>query len=100
LSIFQNSFFAFILRHSLYRFWYNISLIIKSSTKKGEKIIMAQQELRDKSGKLLGKIETNGNKQTLRYAGGKLLGTFDGVQTRNAGGSLVGNGNLLATLLK
>ena len=61
---------------------------------------MAQQELRDKSGKLLGKIETNGNKQTLRDAGGKLLGTFDGVQTRNAGGSLVGNGNLLASLLK
>ena len=41
---------------------------------------MAQQELRDKSG--------------------KLLGTFDGMQTRDAQGRLVGNGNLLATLLK
>ena len=61
---------------------------------------MTQQELRDKSGKLLGKIETNGNKQTLRDACGRLLGTFDGVQTRDAQGRLVGNGNLLASLLK
>ena len=61
---------------------------------------MAQQELRDKSGKLLGKIETNGNKQTLRDACGRLLGTFDGVQTRDAQGRLVGNGTLLASLLK
>ena len=61
---------------------------------------MAQQELRDKSGKLLGKIETSGNKQTLRDAQGRLLGTFDGMQTRDAQGRLVGNGNLLATLLK
>lgn len=61
---------------------------------------MAQQELRDKSGKLLGKIETNGNKQTLRDAGGKLLGTFDGMQTRDAQGILVGKGNLLVSLLK
>ena len=61
---------------------------------------MAQQELRDKSGRLLGKIETNGQKQTLRDAQGRLLGTFDGKQTRAAQGRLVGNGNLLATLLK
>ena len=61
---------------------------------------MTQQELRDKSGRLLGKIETNGQRQTLRDAGGKLLGTFDGMQTRDHQGKLVGNGNLLATLLK
>ena len=61
---------------------------------------MAQQELRNKSGKLLGKIETNGNRQTLRDASGKLLGAFDGTHTRDASGKLVGNGNLLATLLK
>ena len=61
---------------------------------------MTQQELRDKSGRLLGKIETVGTRQTLRDSGGKLLGTFDGVQTRDAQGRLVGNGNLLATLLK
>lgn len=61
---------------------------------------MAQQELRDKSGRLLGKIEANGQRQTLRDAGGKLLGTFDGMQTRDAQGRLIGNGNLLASLLK
>ena len=61
---------------------------------------MTQQELRDKSGKLLGKIEIVGTRQTLRDSGGKLLGTFDGVQTRDAQGRLVGNGNLLASLLK
>ena len=61
---------------------------------------MTQQELRDKSGRLLGKIETNGNRQTLRDAQGRLLGTFDGMQTRDSQGRLVGNGNLLATLLK
>ena len=61
---------------------------------------MAQQELRDKSGRLLGKIEALGNRQTLRDSGGKLLGTFDGIQTRDAQGRLVGNGNLLTSLLK
>ena len=61
---------------------------------------MTQQELRDKSGKLLGKIETNGQRQTLRDGCGRLLGTYDGVQTRDAQGRLVGNGNLLASLLK
>ena len=72
---------------------------IANKKEKGEKTIMAQQELRDKSGKLLGKIETNGSRQTLRDAGGKLLGTFDGMQTRDAQGRLVGKGNLLAILL-
>ena len=61
---------------------------------------MAQQELRDKSGRLLGKIEISGQRQTLRDAQGKLLGSFDGAQTRDAQGRLVGNGNLLASLLK
>ena len=61
---------------------------------------MAQQELRDKSGRLLGKIETNGNRQTLRDAQGRLLGTFDGIQTRDSQGRLVGKGNLLVSLLK
>ena len=61
---------------------------------------MEHQELRDKSGRLLGKIEMNGNKQTLRDAQGRLISTFDGMQTRDAQGRLVGNGNLLVTLLK
>ena len=61
---------------------------------------MTQQVLRDKSGRLLGKIETNGNRQTLRDAHGRLLGTFDGIQTRDSQGRLVGTGNLLVSLLK
>ena len=61
---------------------------------------MAYQELRDKSGKLLGKIETSGNRQILRDSLGRIRGTFDGRDTRDAQGRLVGRGNLLATLLK
>ena len=61
---------------------------------------MAYQELRDKSGKLLGKLEITGSRQTLRDAQGRLLGTFDRNQTRDAQGRLVGNGNLLSALLK
>ena len=57
------------------------------------------QELRDKNHKLLGRIEINATNQTLRNASGKLLGTFDGTNTRDAQGRLVGKGNLLATLL-
>ena len=57
------------------------------------------QELRDRNHKLLGRIEISGNKQTLKSASGKLLGTFDGTFTHNANGKLIGKGNLLATLL-
>jgi len=60
---------------------------------------MTHQELRDRQGRLIGKIETNGSKQTIRDAQGRLLGTFDGRQTRDAQGRLVGSGNLLTTLL-
>lgn len=60
---------------------------------------MTKQELRDRQGRLIGKIEVNGSKETIRDAQGRLLGTFDGKQTRDAQGRLVGNGNLLTTLL-
>lgn len=60
---------------------------------------MTKQELRDRQGKLIGKIEANGSKGTIRDAQGRLLGTFDGKQTRDVQGRLVGNGNLLTTLL-
>lgn len=60
---------------------------------------MTKQELLDRQGKLIGKIEANGSKGTIRDAQGRLLGTFDGKQTRDAQGRLVGNGNLLTTLL-
>lgn len=55
--------------------------------------------LRDKYGALIGSIETNGERQTLRSQHGALLGTFDGHDTRDAHGALVGHGNLLTMLL-
>lgn len=63
---------------------------------------MADQELRDRSGKLLGKIkELSGGKLEIRNASGSLKGTYDpkSNETRNASGSLVGKGNMLSSLL-
>jgi len=63
---------------------------------------MADQELRDKSGKLLGKIKALSNgKLELRDPTGKLKGTYDqkSNETRMPNGSLVGKGNLITTLL-
>lgn len=63
---------------------------------------MAKQDLRDRSGSLIGSIETrNDGKQELRDKTGSLKGTYDpkSNQTRDRSGSLVGTGNLLTTLL-
>ena len=63
---------------------------------------MADQELRDRSGKLLGKIkELSSGKFEIRNASGSLKGTYDpkNNETRNASGSLVGKGNMLSSLL-
>lgn len=63
---------------------------------------MSGQELRDKSGKLLGKINTlSSGKLELRNAAGALKGTYDPKtnETRRSSGGLVGKGNLLTTLL-
>ncbi len=63
---------------------------------------MADQQLRDSHGKLLGKIKTLHNgKMELRDAHGKKKGTYDpkSDQTRDDHGKLVGKGNLLTTLL-
>ncbi|MEO0020697.1 MAG: hypothetical protein ABIK48_00785 [candidate division WOR-3 bacterium] len=63
---------------------------------------MKDQELRDRSGRLLGKIKTLPNgKLELRDAGGRLRGTYDPKtnQTRDSSGRLVGTGNLLTSLL-
>lgn len=60
------------------------------------------EELRDKSGKLLGKITILSNgKHELRDASTSLKGTYDpkSNETRAANTSLVGKGNLLAALL-
>jgi hypothetical protein len=63
---------------------------------------MADEELRDRSGRLLGKIRARGDgKLELRDPVGRLKGTYNpqNRQTRDRAGRLVGTGNLLAALL-
>jgi hypothetical protein len=63
---------------------------------------MADQELRDKHNKLLGKIKTlSSGKLEIRDAHNKLKGTYDPKtnQTRDEHNKLVGKGNMLSTLL-
>ncbi|MBV9962038.1 MAG: hypothetical protein JO072_07295 [Parafilimonas sp.] len=63
---------------------------------------MAKQDLRDRTGALLGTIETKSDgKQELRDRTGSLKGVYDpkSNQTRDRTGSLVGSGNLLTSLL-
>lgn len=60
------------------------------------------QELRDKMGRLIGKIKTTGNgKQEIRDNMGRLKGTYDekSNETRDNMGRLVGKGNQLSSLL-
>ena len=59
------------------------------------------QELRDKSGKLLGKIEERQGKLEIRDARGILKGKYDPKrnETRDERGSLIGKGNMLSSLL-
>jgi hypothetical protein len=63
---------------------------------------MADQELRDKTNRLLGKIKTlSSGKLELRDHTNSLKGTYDPKrnETRDKTNSLVGKGNLLTTLL-
>lgn len=63
---------------------------------------MADQELRDKSNRLLGKIKTLSNgKLELRDASNRLKGTYDPKtnDTRDPSNRLVAKGNMLTTLL-
>ena len=62
---------------------------------------MKDQELRDKSGKLLGKIKEVSGKLEIRDAAGVLKGKYDPKtnETRDKGSRLVGKGNMLTTLL-
>ena len=59
------------------------------------------QELRDKSGRLIGKISEVSGKLEIRDSSGRLKGKFDPKtnETRDSSGRLVGKGNLLAALL-
>jgi len=63
---------------------------------------MPTQDLRDRSGRLIGRIEIKSDgKQEIRDASGRLKGHYDpkSNQTRDSSGRLVGTGNLLTTLL-
>ena len=62
---------------------------------------MTVQEIRNKSGQLIGRIESGGSETLeLRDHSGTLLFTYNASanETRDARGSLVGHGNLLASL--
>ena len=63
---------------------------------------MADQELRDRNGSLIGKIKTlSDGKLELRDRNGSLRGTYNpkNNETRDRNGSLVGKGSILTTLL-
>ena len=62
---------------------------------------MADQVLRDRKGKLLGRIRTVGSRLEIRDHKGMLKGRYDpkNNQTRDSKGKLVGKGNLLTSLL-
>jgi hypothetical protein len=60
------------------------------------------QELRDRNGRLLGRIiEMSSTRHEIRNANGNLRGTYNPQynETRDANGNLVGRGNLLVSLL-
>lgn len=63
---------------------------------------MADQELRDRNNRLIGKIRTRSDgKLELRDASAFFKGTYDSKtnDTRDANGKFIGKGNLLTTLL-
>lgn len=63
---------------------------------------VSDQELRDKNGRLLGKVRLrSGGKWEGRDASGRLKGTYDPQrrETRDEHGTLVGKGNLLPVLI-
>jgi hypothetical protein len=62
---------------------------------------MNTQDLRDKTGRLKGRIKESSNKLEIYSSIGRKLGYYDYKtdQTRTVNGSLIGYGNLLTTLL-
>lgn len=62
---------------------------------------MNTQDLRDKTGRLRGRIKESNNRSEIYSSTGRLLGYYDHRtdQTRAVNGSLIGYGNLLTTLL-
>jgi len=60
---------------------------------------MATQVLKDRVGRKIGEIRTNGSRQEIYDKVGRKLGYFDGKYTYDKVGRKVGQGNLLTTLL-
>lgn len=62
---------------------------------------MTKEVIKDFYGKVMGTIETDGNKQIAKDFYGKVLGTYDSSSniTKDFYGKIVGRGNLLAGLL-
>jgi hypothetical protein len=60
---------------------------------------MAAEVLKDRLGRKIGEIRTNGSKQEIYDRLGRKLGYYDGKYTYDRLGRKVGSGNLLTTLL-
>ena len=62
---------------------------------------MADQELRDRNGRLIGKIRLSGSRYEGRDTSNRLKGTYDpkSNETRDPNGRLVGKGDLLSSLV-
>ena len=60
---------------------------------------MATQVLKDRVGRKIGEIRTNGSRQEIYDKVGRKLGYFDGRYTYDKVGRKVGEGNLLTILL-
>ncbi len=63
---------------------------------------MSKQELRDRSGRLIGAVITrNDGKHEGRDASGHLKGTYDpkNKETRDSSGRLIGKGDMLSSLI-
>jgi hypothetical protein len=60
------------------------------------------EELRDKAGRVLGRITHSSLRAELRDAAGRVKGYYypSSNETRDAAGRVVGKGNLLAALLR
>jgi hypothetical protein len=56
--------------------------------------------LRDRKGRIVGEMKTEGKKTFLYGDHGQILGWYDGTFTYNEHGGLVGMGNLLGTLVR
>jgi hypothetical protein len=86
-------------RHSRQILCFSFSLLSKYSLE--EVTTMADQELRDRNNRLIGKIRLVGSRYEGRDANNYLKGTYDPKtdETRDANNRLVGKGNLLSSLI-